>query len=77
MEKMLIFTDPPPPPPKGYGLYTRENVDIYGWPLSTILNNYPDCKLGQNVQKSFLDLIQKSTEDMLERVGLEISRMGQ
>ncbi len=26
---MLIFTDPPLPP-KVYGLYTLENVDIYG-----------------------------------------------
>ncbi len=26
---MLIFTDPPMPP-KVYGLYTRENVDMYG-----------------------------------------------
>ncbi len=25
---MLIFTDPPP---KVYGLYTHENVDIYGY----------------------------------------------
>ncbi len=32
MEKVLIFTDPLTP--KVYGLYTRENVDIYGWPLS-------------------------------------------
>ncbi len=26
-----------PPPPKMYGLYTCDNVDIYGWPL-TITN---------------------------------------
>ncbi len=29
---MLIFTDSPSP--KVYGLYTRENVDIYGRPQS-------------------------------------------
>ncbi len=28
---MLIFTDPAPE----RGLYTRENVDIYGWSLRT------------------------------------------
>ncbi len=28
---MLIFTDPPPP--KVYGLYSCENVNIYGQPL--------------------------------------------
>ncbi len=31
---MLIFTDPDPQTPKEYGLYTHENVDIYGWPLA-------------------------------------------
>ncbi len=30
-EKILIFTDSPPP--KVHGLYTHENVDIYGQPL--------------------------------------------
>ncbi len=30
-----------PPPPLAYGLYTCENVDIYGWPL----NNINDYKL--------------------------------
>ncbi len=34
MEKIFIFTDPPSLP-KVYGLYTHENVDIYGPPLST------------------------------------------
>ncbi len=24
---------PPPPPSPAYGLYTCENVDIFGWPL--------------------------------------------
>ncbi len=33
---MLIFTDPLPPPLKVYGLYTRENVDIYGRPLNDL-----------------------------------------
>ncbi len=32
----MIFADPPPPPKKVYSLYTRENVDIYGWPLNTL-----------------------------------------
>ncbi len=27
------FLRPHPPPPRVYGLYTHENVDIYGWPL--------------------------------------------
>ncbi len=29
-----FHTHTPPPPLKVYNLYTRENVDIYGWPLS-------------------------------------------
>ncbi len=29
---------PPPSPTKVYGLYTCENVNIYGWPLSTLTN---------------------------------------
>ncbi len=31
--KKLDFQTPHPPPPKVYDLYTRENVNIYGWPL--------------------------------------------
>ncbi len=36
---MLIFTDPPPFPLKVYGLYTRENVDIYGCPLGMFIDS--------------------------------------
>ncbi len=36
MEKIFIFTDPPPLP-KVDGLYTCENVDIYGQPLTYLL----------------------------------------
>ncbi len=44
MKKMLIFTDAPPTPSKVYGLYTRGNVDIYGWPLmqGNIMLSLPD-----------------------------------
>ncbi len=45
---MLIFIDTPPP--KVYGLYTRENVDIYGRPLSEtiLLTLHISCGRGDN-----------------------------
>ncbi len=63
MEKMLIFTDPLPP--KVYGLYTRENVDIYGQPLMYIVFAVQDADIelahrpdmfGDGDQLSFKDL---------------------
>ncbi len=40
MKKILIFTDLPPTP-KVYGLYTLENVDIYGRPLRKLMKYGP------------------------------------
>ncbi len=34
--KNVSFHRPPHLPPKVYGLYPRENADIYGWPLTCV-----------------------------------------
>ncbi len=39
-----------PPPPLAYGVYTCENIDIFGWPLTNIEINGMDSVMGWNVR---------------------------
>ncbi len=53
---MLIFTDHPVPP-QVYGLYTHENVDIYGRPLNSINKWLFSITINSSNRDSYIDTV--------------------